>query len=82
LRQSKSGPALSESREIIVLKAQIVEKAFRDLILRLEKSRRTTRVYFDSRAYAAGELAGDKVSTTSRTIDNKESVKKSGVRYW
>ena len=74
IEAAKSGPALSESREIIVLKAQIVEKAFRDLNLRLEKSRRTTRVYFDSRAYAAGELAGEKVSITSRTIDNKETA--------
>ena len=71
IEAAKSGLALSESREIIVLKAQIVEKAFRDLNLRLEKSRRTTRVYFDSRAYAAGELAGEKVSITSGAIDNK-----------
>jgi len=71
IEAAKSGPALSESREIIVLKAQIVEKAFRDLNLRLEKSRRTTRVYFDSRAYAAGQLAGEKVSITSGAIDNK-----------
>ena len=70
IEAAKSGPALSESREIIVLKAQIVEKAFRELNLRLEeKSRRTTRAYFDSRAYDAGQLAGEKVSITSRAID-------------
>jgi hypothetical protein len=70
IEAAKSGPALAESREIIVLKAQIVEKAFRDLNLRLEKSRLTTRVYFDSSAYAAGQLAGEKVSISSGTIDN------------
>jgi hypothetical protein len=69
IEAAKSGPAFSESREIIVLKAQIVEKAFRDLNLRLEKSRRTTRAYFDSRAYDAGQLAGEKVSITSGAID-------------
>jgi hypothetical protein len=71
IEAAKSGPALSESRELIVLKAQIVEKAFRHLNLRLEKSRRTTRGYFDSRAYAAGQLAGEKVSITPGAIDNK-----------
>ena len=67
IEAAKSGPALSESREIIVLKAQIVEKAFRELNLRLEKSRRTTRAYFDSRAYDAGQLAGEKVSISLRS---------------
>ena len=37
IEAAKSGPAISESREIIVLKAQIVEKAFRELDLRLEE---------------------------------------------
>ena len=70
IEAAKSGPAISESREIIVLKAQIVEKAFRELNLRLEeKSRRTTRAYFDSRAYEAGQLAGEKVSITSGAIN-------------
>src|ERR1700719_4380737 len=77
IEAAKSGPALSESREIIVLKAQIVEKAFRDLNLRLEKSRRTTRVYFDSRAYAAGQLAGEKVSITSGAIDDDRQTRSS-----
>jgi uncharacterized protein DUF2786 len=71
IEAAKSGPAFSESRQIIVLKEQIVEKAFRDLNLRLEQSRRPTRVYFDSRAYAAGQLAGEKVSITSGAIDNR-----------
>ena len=69
IEAAKSGPALSEAREIIVLKAEIVEKAFRDLDLRLKKSYQTTRAYFDSRAYDAGQLAGEKVSITSGALD-------------
>jgi Protein of unknown function (DUF2786) len=71
IEEAKSGPALSESREIIVLKAQIVDKAFQELNLRLQKSRRTIRASFDSKAYDAGQLAGEKVSITTGAIDDQ-----------
>jgi hypothetical protein len=67
---AKSGPVLSQSREIVVLKAEIVEKAFRDLNLRLLRSRRTIRANLDSKAYLEGQLAAERVSITSGAIDN------------
>jgi hypothetical protein len=74
IEAAQSGPTLSESRELIVLKAQIVEKAFRDLNLRLRKNRPTTTAGFDSRAYAAGQRAGEKVSFSSGAIENRRSA--------
>jgi hypothetical protein len=70
MEAATSGPASFQSREVIVLKEKIVEKAFGDLNLRLEKIRRTTRAYIDPKAYAAGQLTGEKVSITSGAIDN------------
>ncbi len=69
IEKTKSSPVLSESREIVVLKAQIVEKAFTDLDLRFKKGRRSISATFDSKAFAAGELAGDQVSISAGALD-------------
>lgn len=71
IEAAHSAAAQTQSREILLLKAQIVEKAFSDLNIRLERGRGTTRSHFDYMAYAAGQAAGEKVSINSGAIDDK-----------
>jgi hypothetical protein len=70
IEKTKSAPVLSESREIVVLRAEIVEKAFRDLDIRLKKSRRKISNNLNANAFAAGQVAGDNVSISSGALDN------------
>jgi Protein of unknown function (DUF2786) len=70
MESTKSAPVLSESREIVVLRAEIVEKAFRELNLRFRKSRPTMATTFDSIAFAAGQLAGDNVSISAGELED------------
>ena len=70
IEKAKGAPVLSKSREIVVLRAEIVEKAFKDLNFRFKKSRKTKFALFDSEAFIAGELAGDNVSISSGALDN------------
>ena len=72
IEKTKSAPVLSESREIVVLRAEIVEKAFRDLDIRLKKSRRKISNNLNTNAFAAGQVAGDKVSISSGALDNHQ----------
>jgi hypothetical protein len=67
---AKSGPIPSQSREIVVLKEQIVEKALGDLNLRFRKSPKTKSTTFDVDAFVAGEIAGNKVSFSSGALDD------------
>jgi Protein of unknown function (DUF2786) len=71
IEKTKSAPILSASREIVVLRAEIVEKAFRDLDLRLKKRRQTISNNFDANAFAAGQMAGDNVSISSGALDDR-----------
>ena len=71
IEKTKSAPILSESREIVVLRAEIVEKAFRDLDIRLKKSRRKISNNWNANAFAAGQVAGDNVSISSGALDNQ-----------
>jgi hypothetical protein len=72
IEAAHSAAAQTQSREILLLKAQIVEKAFSDLNIRLERGRGTTRRHFDYTAYAAGQAAGEKVSINSGAIDDRD----------
>jgi hypothetical protein len=71
IEKTKSAPVLSESREIVVLRAEIVEKAFRNLDIRLKKSRRKISNNWNADAFAAGQVAGDNVSISSGALDNQ-----------
>jgi hypothetical protein len=62
---AESGPVLSASREIVVLKEQIVEKALRDLNLRFRRTSRSKSTTFDVDAFVAGQVAGNNVSISS-----------------
>jgi hypothetical protein len=70
IEETKSAPVPSESREIVVLRAEVVEKAFEDLNLRFRKRRQTIPRTFDSKAFAAGQIAGDNVSISSGALDD------------
>ena len=70
MEKTRSAPVLSQSREIVVLRAEVVEKAFQDLNLRFRKKRQKIPTTFDSMAFAAGELAGDNVSISSGALDD------------
>jgi hypothetical protein len=70
IEEAKSGPVLSESREIVLLKEEIVEKALGDLNLRFKKTRKSKSTAFDFDAFAAGEVAGDNVSISSGTLND------------
>jgi hypothetical protein len=70
MEKTKSAPILSESREIVVLRAETVEKAFRNLNLRLKKSRQKISTNLDVNAFAAGQVAGDNVSISSGSLDD------------
>ena len=71
IEEAKSRPVLSESREIVVLKEEIVEKALRDLNFRFKKTRKSKSTAFDFDAFAAGEVAGDNVSISSGALDDR-----------
>jgi hypothetical protein len=71
IEKTKSAPILSESREIVVLRAEIVEKAFRDLDIRLKKSRRKISNNWNANAFAAGQVAGDNVSISSGALNDQ-----------
>jgi len=62
---------LAESREIVVLKEEIVEKALRDLNFRFKTARKSKPTAFDVDAFMAGEVAGSKVSIPSGALDNR-----------
>ena len=64
-------PVLSESREIVVLKEEIVEKALGELNFRFKKTRKSKSTAFDFDAFAAGEVAGDNVSISSGALDDR-----------
>ena len=68
IEEAKSGLVLSESREIVLLKEEIVEKALGDLNLRFKKTPKSKSTAFDFDAFAAGEVAGDNVSISSGTL--------------
>jgi hypothetical protein len=71
IEMTNSGPVLSVSREIVVLKEEIVEKALGDLNLRFKKTRKSKSTAFDVDAFVAGEVAGDNVSISSGALDDR-----------
>jgi Protein of unknown function (DUF2786) len=71
MEAADSGPALAESREIVVLKEEIVEKALRDLNFRFKAARKSKATAFDADAFMAGEIAGSNVSIPSGGLDDR-----------
>jgi hypothetical protein len=71
MEAADSGPAIAESREIVVLKEEIVEKALRDLNFRFKTARKSKHIAFDADAFMAGEIAGDNVSIPSGGLDDR-----------
>jgi hypothetical protein len=73
MEKAKSAPVPSASREIVVLRAEIVEKAFNELNFRFKRTPKIKTGSFDSEAFAAGLLAGDKVSISSGALDDRQT---------
>jgi Protein of unknown function (DUF2786) len=71
MEAANSGPVLAESREIVVLKEEIVEKALRDLNFRFKTARKSKPTAFDAEAFMAGEEAGSNVSIPSGALDDR-----------
>jgi hypothetical protein len=73
MEKAKSAPVPSASREIVVLRAEIVEKAFKELNFRFKTTPKIKTRSFDCEAFAAGLLAGENVPISSGELDDKES---------
>ena len=71
MEAANSSLVLAESREIVVLKEEIVEKALRDLNFRFKTTRKSKPTAFDADAFVAGEVAGSKVSIPSGALDDR-----------
>jgi Protein of unknown function (DUF2786) len=71
VEEANARPVLSQSREIVVLKEEIVEKALRDLNLRFKTTPKSKSTAFDVDAFVAGEVAGNKVSISSGALDDR-----------
>jgi hypothetical protein len=71
MEAANSEPVLAESRELVVLKEDIVEKALRDLNFRFRTARKSKLTAFDVDAFMAGEEAGSNVSIPSGALDDR-----------
>jgi uncharacterized protein DUF2786 len=71
MKDADSGSVLVESREIVVLKEEIVEKALQDLNFRFRTARKSKKTAFDPEAFMAGEEAGSHVCIPSGGLEDR-----------
>jgi Protein of unknown function (DUF2786) len=71
MEAAKAGPVPAESREIVVLREETVEKALRDLNFRFKKAPKSKPTALDVDAFVAGEEAGSNVSIPSGALDDQ-----------